>query len=71
MPDNPRDSWIETLESKAMEIESLASWASIVGYGEVRDQLRIAKSSLIDWIESRKRMVEAAGGQGRAPGPLP
>jgi hypothetical protein len=38
--------WINTLRLKEAEIHLLSEWASIVGYGTVRDSLRNAESEL-------------------------
>lgn len=37
-----RDQWSKTLQQKINELELIASWASQVGYGNVRDDCRKA-----------------------------
>lgn len=36
------DQWIETIQQQIDKLEITAEWASIVGYGTVRDHIRIA-----------------------------
>jgi hypothetical protein len=59
-----KDSWIDILAQKAYEIELLASWASIVGYGDMRDHLRMAKARVMERIEDRKENLAAAAAVG-------
>lgn len=44
------DSWIAVLEQKISQLELIASWASQVGYGNVRDDCRKAIYDLKYWI---------------------
>ncbi len=47
--------WINTLNTKIHELESIASWASIVNFPEVRDSCRIAQWTLKKEVERIKR----------------
>ena len=47
-------SWINTLTEKVNELELIASWASIVEYGKVRDYCRKAKYELVEKIRRLK-----------------
>ena len=47
--------WINALREKATELEIIASWASLVNLGKVRDACRIAKSEILSEI---KRLEE-------------
>ena len=44
-------SWEQTLQEKITDLEMLASWASIVGYGTVRDNIRTAIYQLEQQLE--------------------
>lgn len=45
-------SWNDTLQEKISELRLIADWASMVGYGRVRDSCRTAISELL--IEQQK-----------------
>lgn len=48
--------WLAVLRGKQQDLELIASWASIAGYGRVRDLCRQAKAELqweIDRTEGR------------------
>jgi hypothetical protein len=49
------DSWSETLDGQMGQLELVATWASLVNYGEVRDAVREA----IHMIRKRKEMHES------------
>lgn len=42
------ESWKQTLREKIKDLEMIASWASMCGYGTVRDHCRLAQSRLKD-----------------------
>lgn len=50
--------WLGTVRAQQVKLRLIAEWASVVGYGDVRDHCRMAMSSLQDKID---RMKECAG----------
>jgi hypothetical protein len=49
------DAWIKTLKEKLSELELLSSWASIVNFNEVRDNIRKAEYALKEEIKNLER----------------
>lgn len=47
--------WVEVLESKINDLELIASWASMVQYWAVRDNIREATALLKGEIERLKQ----------------
>lgn len=52
-------SWEDTLREKISDLELIASWASIVNLGRVRDHIRHATADLKKELEHRESMEEA------------
>lgn len=54
------DPWISTLTKKIYELELIASWASQVGYGTVRDHCRVAAYDILQSIKQRQDSLARA-----------
>lgn len=50
-------SWDNTLNEKINELELIATWASIVNYGNCRDHVRMAISDLKRIKEDREELL--------------
>ena len=57
-------SWEDTIREKISELELIASWASIVNLGSVRDHIRHATYELRKELEHRESMEEAMAKSG-------
>ncbi len=51
------EQWIRILEQKQTELELIASWASQVNLGKVRDYCREAKFELVEEISRLRKMT--------------
>ncbi len=54
------NNWEDTVRGKMNELESIASWASIVGFGQVRDHCRLAKGELLRELERVRLMIRVS-----------
>lgn len=54
------DNWTTELQKQIAYLELIASWASQVGYGRVRDHIRMATYELRQQIKMRQEMLDAS-----------
>ena len=54
------DDWSRPISSKIADLDLIASWAAIVGYGSVRDDIRKAANTLRDHRD--RHQAALAGG---------
>jgi len=54
------DGWVDTLNKKARELDVIATWASILNLGQVRDHCRFAASAIRDEVARLARISREA-----------